>query len=246
MSLTVLSVAYPLAAVGLDAVGGAEQVLSNLDRALVAAGHRSIVIAPEGSQVSGTLIPIPRVPSKIDDAARDAAHEAVREAIRTAPFAPDVIHLHGIDFDAYLPPPGIPVLVTLHLPLTWYSPEALTPQRPDTYLHCVSEAQDRTAPRGIKLLPPIPNGVDLKTFKPCGRKRDFAMLLGRICPEKGVDIALRACRSAGIPLLIGGQVYPYPAHEQYFRQQVEPLLDRCRRFLGPLGLAEKSSSPRRG
>ena len=40
MSLTILSVAYPLAPVGPDAVGGAEQVLSQLDHALTAAGHR--------------------------------------------------------------------------------------------------------------------------------------------------------------------------------------------------------------
>src|SRR3954447_19417870 len=45
MSLTVLSVAYPLAPVSQDAVGGAEQMLSHLDHALVRAGHRSIVVA---------------------------------------------------------------------------------------------------------------------------------------------------------------------------------------------------------
>ena len=44
MPLTVLSVGYALAPVGPDAVGGAEQILSALDRALVTAGHRSIVI----------------------------------------------------------------------------------------------------------------------------------------------------------------------------------------------------------
>ena len=43
MSLSVLSVAYPLAPVTADPVGGAEQVLARLDRALVAAG------APGGS-----------------------------------------------------------------------------------------------------------------------------------------------------------------------------------------------------
>ena len=47
MSLTVLSVSYPLAPVGPDAVGGAEQILSALDAGLVAAGHRSIVVAPK-------------------------------------------------------------------------------------------------------------------------------------------------------------------------------------------------------
>ena len=41
MSLTVLSIAYPLAPI---AAGGAEQALHQLDKGLVRAGHRSIVI----------------------------------------------------------------------------------------------------------------------------------------------------------------------------------------------------------
>ena len=57
MTLTVVSVAYPFAPVGPDAVGGAEQVLSTLDHALTAAGHRSLVVACEGSSVAGTLLP---------------------------------------------------------------------------------------------------------------------------------------------------------------------------------------------
>ena len=39
--LKVLNVAFPLAPVGPNAVGGAEQVLSMLDRALVDRGHES-------------------------------------------------------------------------------------------------------------------------------------------------------------------------------------------------------------
>jgi len=39
--LKVLNVAFPLAPVGGNAVGGAEQVLSMLDRALVDRGHES-------------------------------------------------------------------------------------------------------------------------------------------------------------------------------------------------------------
>jgi hypothetical protein len=59
MALTVLSVAYPFAPVGPDAVGGAEQILSALDRALVRAGHCSVVVACEGSEVAGSVVPVP-------------------------------------------------------------------------------------------------------------------------------------------------------------------------------------------
>ena len=243
MSWTVLSVAYPLALVSEDSVGGAEQVLSMLDRALVGAGHRSIVIAAQGSRVSGTLVPLPAVPDQIDDAARAHAQHATRLAISATLAAEKVslIHLHAFDFADYLPADDVPVLVTLHLPLDWYPAHALQTSRPRTYFNCVSASQAGTALSGTKLLEPIPNGVDLTRFQLRTHKQNFALMLGRICPEKGVDIALRACRLAGIPLLIGGQVYPYPAHQSYFQNEVVPLLDRCRRFLGPLALSRKAA-----
>jgi glycosyltransferase involved in cell wall biosynthesis len=245
MRWKILSVGYPLAQVSEDPVGGAEQVLSMLDRALLQAGHRSIVIAPSGSRVRGDLVSLPAIPGTIDQVAKNHVHGAAREAIADTlkSHEIDLIRMHGIDFADYLPDPGIPVLITLHLPLYWYPEEALQPTRPRTYLHCVSASQAGTAPLGVALLSPISNGTDFTRFRLKTRKQDYALLLGRICPEKGVDIALRACKAAGIPLLIGGQVYPYQAHEEYFRNVVTPLLDRCRRFLGPLALPRKIAFP---
>ena len=57
MAMTVLSVAFAFAPVGPKAVGGAEQILTELDGALTAAGHTSLVLACEGSQAAGTLFP---------------------------------------------------------------------------------------------------------------------------------------------------------------------------------------------
>ncbi len=34
-------------------------------------------------------------------------------------------------------------------------------------------------------------------------------------------------------------MFPYPAHQDYFETRVRPLLDRARRFLGPVGFARK-------
>lgn len=232
MSLTVLSVGYPFATVSADPVGGAEQVLGQLDRALVAAGHRSIVIAPEGSDVAGELVATPPVPNEIGPAERARIHAAVGQQIARvlARGEVDLVHLHGLDFHAYLPPPGLPVLVTLHLPLDWYPPEALRPARARTWLHPVSAAQARTAPLGVALAAPIENGVRIP--QRTARKRGFALFLGRICPEKGVDDALQAARLAGLPLLVAGTVFPYAAHRACFRDRVVPLLDRQRRSIG--------------
>jgi glycosyltransferase involved in cell wall biosynthesis len=240
MSLTILSVAYPLAPVSPDAVGGAEQILSALDRALVEAGHRSLVIAAADSRVAGELLPVPAEPGPLDEAARRRAHERHRDAIAAglSTGEVDVVHLHGIDFAAYLPERG-PTLVSLHLPLDWYPPEALQPGRPDLWLHPVSAAQALTAPAGAKLRRAIPNGVDIERLAQRHARRGFALLLSRICPEKGVHLALDATTQADLPLLIGGQVYPYVDHARYFEAEVQPRLDRHRRFLGPLGFARK-------
>jgi len=109
--ITVLSVAYPFSAVGVDGTGGAEQVLALVDRALVLAGHRSIVIAHEASEVLGTLVPIADPGACVDAAAALRTHAAVRDALdRTLRAFPiDVVHAHGIDFDRYVDP-DTPVL----------------------------------------------------------------------------------------------------------------------------------------
>jgi glycosyltransferase involved in cell wall biosynthesis len=239
--LTVVSVGYPLAAVSPDSAGGAEQILSSLDRALVARGHRSIVIAPEGSLVAGVLRPIPSRSGVLDEAARAGAQADTREAIastlRSEPV--DVVHLHGIDFPAYLPPPGAPVLATLHLPPDWYPADALNPARPDTWLNCVSDVQQARCPPSPALLPAIANGIDIDSFGAHHAKRSFALFLGRICPEKGVHLAIEAARLARVPLLIAGHVYGYAAHQDYFDAMVRPHLGRLCRFLGPIGLVRK-------
>jgi CelD/BcsL family acetyltransferase involved in cellulose biosynthesis len=241
MSLTVLNVAYPLAPVGPDAVGGAEQVLSAIDEALQRAGHRSIVLACEGSRAAGELIPTPLPRGPLDQAARERAWSSHRAAIRAVLDREhvDVVHLHGVDFHRYLPPPGPPTLATLHLPPAWYPGHVFRLDRPLTHLHCVSRTQRLSCPPGARLLDDIPNGVSLERLHPAERKEGFALVLGRLCPEKGVHLALRAARRAGIPLCIAGAVFPYPEHERYFREEIAPLLTAEHRFIGAVGMERK-------
>jgi glycosyltransferase involved in cell wall biosynthesis len=162
---------------------------------------------------------------------------AIERALNRWPI--DLVHMHGIDFYTYLPPPGVPVLVTLHLPPAWYPPEVFRLRRPQTYLHCVSAAQRRACPPEAVLLPDIENGVPTEALTAPHAKRRFAMMLGRICPEKGFHLALDAAARARIPALLAGEVFRYEAHERYFREEIVPRLDGLRRFLGPVGLARK-------
>lgn len=243
MNLTVLSVAFWLTAVGPGSVGGAEQILMQIDRGLVRRGHRSLVIARPESKVEGTLIPTLAFNNRVSPETWGKAHDAVRRAIAYAieRFPVDMVHMHGLHFANYFPPGDVPTLVTLHMPLSWYRSEELKVSRENTYFHCVSRSQRELCPAEISFLPDIENGIasELLSATPHIRKRNYAVLLGRICPEKGFHLGLQAAKRAGVAAFLAGQVFPFEEHERYFREKIVPELDRERRYVGAVALRRK-------
>jgi len=238
MPLTVLSVAFPFAPVRPEVAGGAEQILLALDRALVERGYRSIVIAAENSIVAGELIGTPVWDDDLE-MVREQAARCHRNAIQAAisNFRPDVIHYHGFDFHAYAAPTDTPAMATLHLPPDHYPADVLAAAH--VRLFCVSESQKSRCPAGAAIGGVIPNGVDANFFKPRAIQRDYAIALGRVCPEKGFHLALDAAKAADIPLLLAGEVFAYDAHRRYFEDEIRPRLDRWRKFIGAVAPARK-------
>ncbi|MGH9559520.1 MAG: glycosyltransferase, partial [Bryobacteraceae bacterium] len=152
----------------------------------------------------------------------------------------DVVHLHGLDFDRYLPDQPCLCLATLHLPPDWYSPEIFRLSRPHTLLNCVSKNQRERCPDSSLPIQTIPPGIDVDYFSFASiHKRGYAVALGRICPEKGFHTAIEAAALADVPLLMAGQVFAYEAHQRYYEQQIAPRLNRRARFIGPVGLRKK-------
>jgi glycosyltransferase involved in cell wall biosynthesis/CelD/BcsL family acetyltransferase involved in cellulose biosynthesis len=238
MPLSVVNVGYPLAPVGPDAIGGAEQIVHALDRALTRAEQRSSVVAQAGSVVSGSLLPLPAPAEPFDDEGRHAVWRAVGAALAALGDTPDVVHLHGVDFPAYLPETRRPLVVTVHLPLACYPASFLAAHEGRVRFVAVSYAQAATA-RGFGFSDEIPNGVDLEFLLPQGEAESYAVTLGRICPEKGFHFAVAAAKEAGLELRIGGHVFPYPEHRAYFETELAPALDAQRRFIGAVSRNDK-------
>lgn len=241
MPLTVLSVAFPLTPVGPDAVGGAEQVLANMDAELTARGHRSIVVAAEGSEASGELVPVPAWSGDLCDEVRQWAREqhrrAIQQALRERPV--DIVHIHGFDWYAYMPAGRVPVLATLHLPPAWYPQDAWLMERECSWLNCVSHSQRASCRASHMPVAVVENGVPLARLRTRVRKRNYAVALGRICPEKGFHLALDSCRRADVPMFLAGGLFRYETHVRYFEEEIRPRLDTRRRYIGPASLARK-------
>lgn len=234
--LTILSIGHPLSVISDDSVGGTEQILSALDRAIVDAGYRSLVIAPAGSTCCGELLPVVATAGPIDTPAFYACHDSCRRQIAAALAREriDIVHMHGVDFMNYAPNiRDIPILATLHMWPSAYPSSVFTNRRRNFHLQCVSNAQRRACPHDLTV-DVIPNGVDVDSFSPAPVREPFALVLGRICPEKGVHLAIDAAQEAGIPLVIAGFVFPYPSHQHYFDTAIAPRLGDGVHFVGPL------------
>ena len=238
---TILSVAYPFALVGPRAVGGAEQILGSLEAGLVARGFCSIVVAQSGSEPVGellaTVIPAGVITQELRERVVSAHQGNIDLALSTN--AVDLIHMHGIDFMSYRLPSQLPVLVTLHLPPSWYPSKVW--EVPSNYtLQCVSEHQRLCCPAAVREeLPVVRNGVALVSTDAPTKRRSYALMLSRICPEKNLHAGLDAAKLAGVPALLAGDTFPYEEHLRYLEEEIEPRLGDRARLLGPVGGAEK-------
>jgi glycosyltransferase involved in cell wall biosynthesis len=235
--MRVLSVAYPFAPVGRDAAGGAEQVLTLIDEAIVEAGHDSLVLAAAESSCRGRLLAVPPCARTVDAETRRQVHTWMRRSLEHTldRFEVDVVHMHGVDFAEYLPPAGPAMVATLHLPPSFYPPSAFAIPRARSTIAFVSESQRRNAPP-VASAEVVQNGIDVGAFSPTNTgKERFVAVLGRICPEKGYHLAIDAAKRAGVDLVIAGRVFPYEEHVRYFDEAIAPRLDAHCRFVGPVG-----------
>jgi len=122
MVLVLLSVACPFVPVTPDAIESAEQSVAQLDTTLARGGDESIVMACKGSITEGILLATPKLSGVPDENERRKIYAQYQFTLGKflEKWPIDLIHMHGADFYEYLPPPGFPVLVTLHSPINSY------------------------------------------------------------------------------------------------------------------------------
>ena len=235
--MKVLYVSYPLLTVSEESAGGAEQMLWTLEREIAARGISTTVAASSGSRVAGELFATGAPCNRPDDfERRNHEHQQrVVELVKSRRF--DLVHDKSGSFWIRAKEVDVPVLATLHLPRHFY-PTVYFENIPERVsFNCVSASQARNFSDLPHLTGVVSNGILLNNFQPDFSPRDSLLWLGRICEEKGTHLALDIAETAGIPITIAGQVYPFSYHQQYFDREIRPRLAR-----GPLALFVPSPS----
>jgi glycosyltransferase involved in cell wall biosynthesis len=66
------------------------------------------------------------------------------------------------------------------------------------------------------------NGIDLKALPFSARSDGYLAFLGRVSPDKGLDLAIRAAREVGLPMLVAAKLDGI--HRGWFDEVITPLL----------------------
>jgi glycosyltransferase involved in cell wall biosynthesis len=266
--------------------GGLENVVATLTTELRRRGHE-VVLATVGESeqpADGHVFAFPtgqfqRLAAPYPDVTGVAhAHEQVvleeirRHAAAGMPFS--VVHSHlevvGPAVLAALGAAAPPVLHTLHWDLARNADfYASFDGRGRIFFAGVSDSQIARAPASFRrqILGVVPLSVPIPADRPLptAERSDFVLVLSRLCERKGIDLALRACLAAGVPVVLAGPVGGQPDRASldtvladaagpvrnypdvlWFLDRVAPLLDGERaRWIGNVSGSAKTELLRR-
>jgi glycosyltransferase involved in cell wall biosynthesis len=140
--------------------------------------------------------------------------------LRDADF--DVVHDHSVCGPLAAAARPAPTVVTVHGPVDGEAGDFFSALGDSVRLVAVSQSQRAERP-GLPWIGTVHNAVDPARFEPAPRTAGPVLWLARMCPDKGPDLAIHACRAAGLPLILAGKCSE-PEERRYLDAVVRPLL----------------------
>ena len=284
--MKILMDAGPWLAVPPRGYGGLENVVATLTTELRRRGHHVVLATVEESaqdddgrvyafaqgQFPRLASSYPEVVGAAHAHAQAVVQEIARHAAAGQPF--DLVHTHlevvGPAVLAALGDAAPPVLHTLHWDLRRNADfYASFDGGGRVFFAGVSDSQVERGPAALRrqTLGSVPLSVPIPDGGPAApeERTDSVLVLSRLCETKGIDTALRACRAAGVPLVLAGPVGGQPDRAalesaladpaspvrgypdvRWFLDHVAPLLDDDgARWIGSVSGREKADLLRR-
>jgi Glycosyl transferases group 1/Glycosyltransferase Family 4 len=206
--------------------GGTERIVSYLTEELMAQGHDVTLFASGQSVTTAKLVPCSQEALRLDPNVRDPVpyYMLMLDKVRRMESQFDVLHFHidQLHFPIFHEFASRTV-TTLHGRQDLPDLKDLYVGFPDMPLVSISDAQRQPIP-DANIAGTVYHGLptDLLTPTLIGRG-EYLAFLGRISPEKYVDRAIEIARAIGLPLKIAAKVDRID--EEYFKTEIEPLLD---------------------
>ncbi|MCL5961654.1 MAG: glycosyltransferase family 4 protein [Chloroflexi bacterium] len=214
--------------------GGWELVASGLVEGLVERGHEVTLFATADSVTEARLESICPRPLAEDTSLPTRVFEALHVAHafeRAGEF--DLIHNHAGCFAVcYTRMTSTPVVTTLHGSGAETDSRIIYERYEDGYYVSISDKERQLVP-SLNYVATVYNGIDLEKFTPKSDKGDYLLFLGRLSPDKGVELALEVASRTGRKLVLAGIVAP--ENREYFTHVIAPRVDGHQvRFVGPV------------
>lgn len=246
--LVIAPVRYPIAQ---PHAGGLESALWHHVRLLRERGHRVTLCAVEGSDFmddgpAEMRLPVVRWPDGAATSDEDYPPGFLPLATRALDGALRYAEQHSGDFDvidnhcllglplAWEHRIGLPMVTTLHTPVLPEIVESSDPARrqPHRFVSVSTHTAGEWSRAGVRSTV-VPNAVDTARWLPGPGGHDLVWF-GRIVPEKGPHLAIRAARRLGRRIVLAGRV----GDRAYAEREVWPLLDDRAIYAGPLRQSE--------
>jgi len=256
--MRIVHLAPPWIAIPPKHYGGTENVIYTLVEEQVAQGHAVTLLAPGDARTSARQVSF-FTQSLLESGVPWQSHpKAFYHMYKSIEYVQK--HLHDFDIlhthlssatDLYVFPLTstlkLPHVTTLHsqFPFDRIKDEWLGDA--DTYymewisrvpMVAISESARRQEREKFPLnfIDVVHHGVDFKNCPPPAPAEDFFIWVGRIVPEKGLDLAIQAAKQAQVPLIIAGFVdLGIPRARSYFEEKIEPEIDgQLIRYIGPV------------
>ncbi|MFW0771874.1 glycosyltransferase family 4 protein [Paenarthrobacter nitroguajacolicus] len=217
--------------------GGTERVVDALARALSDAGHEVLLATAADSTCPVPQIPGfgPAIPEDLGQSFSELGH--VIKAYAGLQDV-DIIHDHTLAGPLYARrPPGIPVVTTIHGPLSPIYTPLYRDMAQDTAIIAISHDQCSRV-QDLEISAVIHHGIDLSAVSVGSGTGGYACFVGRMCPDKGLMEAVDIAREAGVPLRLAAKMHAKDEQE-YFHEVVQPALGSNEEFLGEFSDPEK-------
>ena len=222
--------------------GGTERIVYYLTEELVRLGHDVSLFASGDSKTKARLVAHVPEALRLNRSCEDtlAPHIVQLQEVIEQADEFDIIHFHTdyihFPFTRKL---SAPHLTTLHGKLTIPELQLVYNKFPHQPVVSISNKQREPLPQA-NWIGTVYHGLPADLHKAGDGKGGYLAFLGRVSPEKGLDVAISTAKAAGIKLKIAAKIDK--ADEEYFKERIKPLLDHpLIEFKGEINEKEKTA-----